>query len=233
MRINKYLAECGVASRRQCDKLIEGGAVKINGKICSLGQEVNDNDNVTVNGKHVVHTVKYEYYIMNKPKGYVCTVSDDKDRKTVMELLPKRAGRVYPIGRLDYATEGLLLFTNDGELSFRLTHPKNEIPKTYMAKIEGIVTEQELDKLRFGIVIDGKITHKCNAHITEADKSHTKVIITITEGRNRQVRKMFEAIGKNVELLKRIKIGDLTLRGLNRGDCRALTQQEIEYLKFL
>jgi len=233
MRINKFLAECGVASRRQCDRLIEDGAVKINGRVCELGQEVNENDNVTVNGKKVIREVKREYYIMNKPKGYVCTVSDDKGRKTVMDLLPKKAGRVFPIGRLDYATEGLLLFTNDGELAFRLTHPKNEIPKTYMAKIEGIVTEGELDKLRAGVVIDGKSTNKCRVHITEAEKEYTKVILTITEGRNRQVRKMFEAIGKNVDFLKRIKIGDLTLRGLDRGACRALTAQEVEYLKFL
>jgi len=233
MRINKFLAECGVASRRQCDKLIEDGAVKVNGKICTLGQEINDGDSVTVNGKKILRTEKREYYIMNKPKGYVCTVSDDLGRKTVMELLPKKAGRVFPIGRLDYATEGLLLFTNDGDLSFRLTHPKNEIPKTYMAKVEGVVTENELDKLRIGVVIDGKKTNKCNAHITEENKEYTKIVLTITEGRNRQVRKMFEAIGKEVSLLKRIKIGDLTLRGLNRGECRALTAAEIEYLKYL
>ncbi len=233
MRINKFLAECGVASRRQCDKLIEDGAVKINGKTALLGQEVNDNDSVTVNGKRIVKDKRKEYYILNKPKGYVCTVSDDKGRKTVMELLPKHAGRVFPIGRLDYDTEGLLLFTNDGDLAFRLTHPKNEIPKTYMAKIEGNITESELDKLRFGVEIDGRMTHRCNAHITDADKESTKVVITITEGRNRQVRKMFEAIGKNVILLKRIKIGDLTLHGLNRGDCRSLTAAEVEYLKFL
>ena len=233
MRINKYLAECGVASRRQCDKLIEDGAVKINGKPCTLGQEVKDGDSITVNGKKIIREIKREYYIMNKPKGYVCTVSDDKGRKTVMDLLPKRAGRVFPIGRLDYDTEGLLLFTNDGDLAFRLTHPKNEIPKTYMARIEGGVTENELDKLRSGVEIDGKLTGKCKVHITDTEKNATKVVLTITEGRNRQVRRMFEAIGKNVDFLKRIKIGDLTLRGLDRGACRALTAHEIEYLKFL
>ncbi|MBQ9481107.1 MAG: rRNA pseudouridine synthase [Clostridia bacterium] len=233
MRINKFLAECGVASRRQCDKLIEEGAVKVNGKPCALGAEVDDGDTVTVNGKRVTYGNKREYYIMNKPKGYVCTVSDDKGRKTVMELLPKHAGRVFPVGRLDYATEGLLLFTNDGDLAFRLTHPKNEIPKTYTAKIEGTVTDKELDKLRFGVEIDGRMTHKCNARITESDKDHTKVTVTITEGRNRQVRKMFEAIGKEVAFLKRIKIGDLTLRGLDRGECRPLTPSEVEYLKLL
>ena len=233
MRINKYLAECGVASRRQCDKLIEDGAVKINGKTCALGAEVNDGDTVTVNGKKISREEKWEYYILNKPKGYVCTVSDDLGRKTVMELLPKHATRVYPIGRLDYATEGLLLFTNDGDLAFRLTHPKNEIPKTYMAKIEGSVTEAEIDKLRFGVEIDGKKTNRCKVSLSESTKESSKVVLTITEGRNRQVRKMFEAIGKNVILLKRIKIGDLTLHGLDRGQCRALTPKEVEYLKLL
>ncbi|MBP5193681.1 MAG: rRNA pseudouridine synthase [Clostridia bacterium] len=233
MRINKYLAECGVASRRQCDKLIEDGAVKINGRLCALGAEVNDGDTVTVNGKKISREEKWEYYILNKPKGYVCTVSDDLGRKTVMELLPKHATRVYPIGRLDYATEGLLLFTNDGDLAFRLTHPKNEIPKTYMAKIEGSITEAELDKLRFGVEIDGKMTARCKVSLTETGKEASKVVLTITEGRNRQVRKMFEAIGKNVILLKRTKIGDLTLHGLDRGQCRALTPKEVEYLKLL
>lgn len=233
MRINKYLSECGVASRRACDKLVEEGVVKINGKVCTLGQEVKDGDSVSVNGKSVIRQVKKEYYIMNKPKGYVCTVSDDKGRKTVMELLPKRAGRVFPVGRLDYDTEGLLIFTNDGELTLRLTHPRNEIPKTYMAKIEGGIEESQLDAIRAGVEIDGKRTKKCNAHIVEGNKDYAKIVLTITEGRNRQVRKMFEAIGKNVAFLKRIKIGDLTLRGIDRGDCRSLTPQEIEYLKFL
>ncbi len=233
MRINKYLAECGVASRRNCDKMIEDGLIKVNGKVCTLGQEVSDKDTITVNGKTIVHHVKKEYYILNKPKGYVCTVSDDKERKTVMELLPKSAGRVFPIGRLDYDTEGLLLLTNDGDLTLRLTHPRNEIPKTYMAKIEGGIEENELDKIRAGVDIDGKRTKKCSAHIIETDKKFAKVVLTITEGRNRQVRKMFEAIGKNVAFLKRIKIGDLTLRGLDRGSCRRLTDSEVEYLKFL
>ncbi len=233
MRINRFLAECGVASRRQCDVLIEDGAVKVNGRVCNVCQEVTDSDNVTVNGKRVTREIKKEYYILNKPKGYVCTVSDDKGRKTVMELLPKKAGRVFPVGRLDYATEGLLLFTNDGDLAFRLTHPKNEIPKTYMAKIEGNLSDGDVDKLRSGVIIDGKKTNKCNVQITDADKDSTKVMLTITEGRNRQVRKMFEAIGKNVDFLKRIKIGNLTLRGLDRGACRSLTPQEVEYLKLL
>lgn len=234
MRINRYLAESGVCSRRSADKMIENGEVKINGKIAKLGDEVDaDRDNVTVSGKRVFPVQKFDYYIMYKPKGYVCTVKDDKGRKTVMDLMPKSAKRLFPVGRLDYDTEGLLLFTNDGDLTFRLTHPKNEIPKTYMAKVEGKVTPEQLSKLRGGVVIDGKITNKCNVNIYEETKEHTKLTLTITEGRNRQVRKMFEEVGKEVVFLKRIKIGDLTLRGMSRGDVRQLNPKEVNYLKNL
>ncbi len=234
MRINKYLAECGIASRRNCDKLIEDGAVKVNGRVCSLGEEIDENsDTVTVNGKNVSAVKSFDYYIMNKPKGYVCTVKDDKERKTVMELLPKNSARIYPVGRLDFDTEGLLLFTNDGDLTFRLTHPKNEVPKTYSLKIEGTISDEALDKLRNGVIIDGVKTNKSNVRITETDKKFTKLNITITEGRNRQVRKMFEAVGKEVIFLKRIKIGELSLKGLNRGEVRKLNKEEINYLKNL
>lgn len=232
MRINKFLAECGVDSRRNCDKLIEDGAVKVNGKVCSLGAEIDENnDNITVKGKNINQLKKFDYYIMNKPKGYVCTVKDEKDRKTVMDLLPKNLGRIYPVGRLDYDTEGLLIFTNDGDLTFRLTHPKNEVPKTYTLKIEGSISDESLEKLRGGVTIDGVKTNKSNVRIIETDKNYTKLNITITEGRNRQVRKMFEAVGKEVIFLKRIKIGDLSIKGLNRGDVRKLNKEEIEYLK--
>jgi len=234
MRINKYLAECGIASRRNCDKLIEDGAVKVNGRVCSLGEEIDENsDTVTVNGKNVSAVKSFDYYIMNKPKGYVCTVKDDKERKTVMELLPMNSARIYPVGRLDFDTEGLLLFTNDGDLTFRLTHPKNEVPKTYSLKIEGTISDEALDKLRNGVIIDGVKTNKSNVRITETDKKFTKLNITITEGRNRQVRKMFEAVGKEVIFLKRIKIGELSLKGLNRGEVRKLNKEEINYLKNL
>lgn len=233
MRINKFLAESGVASRRAADKLIEEGAVTVNGKRCAIGQEISDRDTVCVNGKKVVCNEKNEYYIMNKPKGYVCTVSDDRGRKTVMDLLPQSAGRVYPIGRLDYDTEGLLLFTSDGNLAFRLTHPKNEIPKTYSVKVEGNVTDEQVVTLCRGVVIDGQKTSKCRVAVTESTQNFCKLTVTITEGRNRQVRKMFEAIGKEVVFLKRIKIGDLTLRGLDRGSVRKLTPTEIDYLKNL
>lgn len=231
MRINKFLAECGVASRRAADKMIIDGEVKINGRICSLGDEVNlDDDNVTVNGKTVSTVKKYDYYILNKPKGYVCTVRDDKGRKTVMDLLPPNVKRVFPVGRLDYDSEGLLIMTNDGELTYRLTHPKNEIPKTYLVKLEGTITDEALNKVKNGVVIDGKRTGKCNVKVVEQTRDVVRLHITITEGRNRQVRKMFLAVGKEVKLLKRIKVGELTLRGLDRGEVRKLTAEEVEYL---
>jgi len=233
MRINKFLAERGVASRRACDELVRQNRVYINGKPATLGQETEPSDTVTVDGKVVGQSEKLVYYMMNKPKGYVTTVKDDKGRKTVMDLIPKKSERIFPIGRLDYDTEGLLLFTNDGELANRLTHPIHEIPKTYLAKIEGEISEDAVNTLRNGVFIDGVKTKKCNVRVVEESKSFTKLSITITEGRNRQVRKMFESVKKEVVFLKRIKIGDLTLRGLDRGAVRALTKEEIFYLKNL
>ena len=231
MRINKYLAECGVASRRGCDKLIEEGRVTVNGKTAALGDDIAGGEEIYVDGVPVSHGEKHSYYLLNKPKGYVCTVRDDKGRKTVMELLPPDAGRVFPVGRLDYDTEGMLLLTDDGDLTFRLTHPKNEVPKTYLVKIEKGITDAELNRLRAGVEIDGVLTGKSKVKVIETDKAFTKLQVTITEGRNRQVRKMFEAVGKQVVFLKRIKIGEMRLGSLPRGKVRKLTAEEIFYLK--
>ncbi len=234
MRINKFLAENGIASRRHADEMVSAGRIKINGQTALLGADVQDGDEVLLDDKPIARAEKkLEYYIMNKPKGILCTVSDDRGRKTVMNLLPAGAGRVFPVGRLDYATEGLLLFTNDGELAYRLTNPKNEIPKTYLARVEGTMSEKDLNRIRSGIELDGVLTKKCKAHIVETNKAYTKIHITITEGKNRQIRRMFEAIGRNVDFLKRIKIGELTLRGLDRGEVRSLNDEEISYLKNL
>jgi 23S rRNA pseudouridine2605 synthase len=232
MRINKYLASCGIASRRECDKLIAEGKVKVNGKNATIGLDVSEADEIFVNGNKVA-VKKNEYYIINKPKGYLSTVSDDKGRKTVLDLLPENVGRIYPVGRLDYDSEGLLILTTDGELAQHLTHPSNEVPKTYLVKIEGTATEATLNPIRSGIEIDGYVTKKCKAHIVETNKEYTKIHITITEGKNREIRKMFEAIGKEVMLLKRIKVGELSLRGLDRGAYRKLSQQEVAYLMSL
>ncbi len=232
MRINKFLAENGIASRRHADDMIEKGRVTVNGQLAVLGMDIEETATVFVDGKPInVEEKKEIYYIMNKPKGVICTASDDRGRKTVMDLLPEGVGRVFPVGRLDYETEGLLILTNDGDLSYRLTHPKTEVPKTYMARIEGTMTEKDLNRIRSGIELDGVMTKKCKANIVETNKAYTKVHITITEGKNRQVRRMFEAIGRNVEFLKRISIGKLKLTGLDRGECRELTEQEVLYLK--
>lgn len=234
MRINKFLADCGIASRRNCDKYIKDGLVLVNGKVAELGMEIDENnDSVTFKGKKIKYQPKYEYYIMNKPKGYVCTVSDDKDRKTVMDLLPRTSARVYPVGRLDYDSEGLLLLTNDGDLTNRLTHPSSEIPKTYLVKIEGSLAEDQLASLRKGVMIDGEMTKKCKIQVVDETKEFTKYNVTVTEGKNREIRKMFLTQGKEVKFLKRIKIGDLTLRGLERGEVRKLYNDEVEYLKNL
>ncbi len=231
MRINKFIAMCGVASRRAADQMIFDGEVKINGKICSPGDDVNvGNDVVTVKNKTISLSNTYEYYIMNKPKGFVCTVKDDKGRKTVMDLLPQKIKRVFPVGRLDYDTEGLLILTSDGDLTYKLTHPKNEVPKTYLVKTEKTVSEEDVAKLRAGVYIDGVKTKKCNVRLIESTKTGSKLHVTITEGRNRQIRKMFEAVNNSVDFLKRIKIGDLTISGLNRGEVRKLSAQEIDYL---
>ncbi len=229
MRINKYLAASGVASRRECDKLIADGKVKINGKTAVLGAEVEEGAEVFVNGNKVT-LKKNEYYLLNKPKGYICSVSDEKGRKTVMDLMPQNVGRIYPVGRLDYDSEGLLIMTTDGELAQKLTRPENEVPKTYLVKVEGVVTESMLNPVRSGIEIDGYLTKKCKAHVVETNKAYTKIHITLTEGKNREIRKMFAAIGKEVTLLKRIKVGEITLRGLDRGAYRKLTPAEIAYL---
>ncbi len=232
MRINKFLALSGVASRRACDKLILDGLVTVNGKVCSLGTDIDEvNDTVCVDGKKINQKKKYTYYMMNKPKGYVCTVKDDKDRKTVMDLLPDNVGRLFPVGRLDYDSEGLLIFTDDGDLCNRLLHPSSEIPKTYLVRIEGDLPNESIDKLKRGVYIDGVKTKKCNIKIVDQTKTFTKYHVTVTEGRNREIRKMFLTVGKEVKFLKRIKIGDLGLGGLDRGACRKLTPEEVDYLK--
>jgi pseudouridine synthase len=234
MRINKFLAENGIASRRHADEMIAQNRVKINGILATLGATVEEGDQVFVDDQPIIAKEKdLEYYILNKPKGVICTVSDDRGRKTVMDFLPETAGRVFPVGRLDYETEGLLILTNDGDLSFRLTHPTSEVPKTYLARIEGTMTEKDLNRIRSGIELDGVLTKKCKAHIVETNKAYTKVHITITEGRNRQVRRMFEAIGRTVQFLKRVSIGKLKLTGLDRGKIRKLTESEVLYLQGL
>ncbi|HIW03410.1 MAG TPA: rRNA pseudouridine synthase [Firmicutes bacterium] len=237
MRINRYLAECGLASRRKCEEFVTEGRVTVNGKVITdLSTQIEAGDVVTVGGKRVSPVSKHVYLMLNKPKGCVTTVSDDRGRKTVMDIV--RADypdtRLFPVGRLDYDTEGLLILTTDGDLCNRLTHPSSEIEKVYTAKTEGRVTEDDLAELRRGVVLgDGKKTGKCRAYLLSYDSKTniSTVEVAIKEGMNREVRRMFEAIGKNVVFLKRVAIGDLRLRGVDRGSYRKLTREEVEYLK--
>ena len=237
MRINKFLAEQGIASRRGADAIVAEGRVTINGRTAKAGDDVSPSDEVALDGKLLSHKVKYEYYLLNKPKGCVCTANDeetDRPRKTVMDFLPAGAGRVFPVGRLDYDTEGLLILTNDGDLAYRLTAPQNEIPKTYLVKVSGSVTPVQLNRLREGVEIErGVITKKCRVNVVETNKAYTKLHVTLTEGKNREIRRMFEVVGKPVDFLKRIRLGELTLTGLDRGACRRLSQEEVFYLKNL
>lgn len=231
-RLNKYLADCGVGSRRECDKLIADGCVKINGKIASLGANVEENDSVSVNGRRVTPKTKNYYIMLHKPKGCVTTVKDDLGRKTVMDFVDIKA-RLFPVGRLDYDTEGLLILTNDGDVANKLTHPKNNVEKVYVARLSGSLTEAERQTLERGVEIDGRKTMPAKVEILAKDEHHTRVEVTITEGRNRQVKKMFESVGKEVEFLKRVAEGELRLGGLQRGKYRFLNDREIEYLKGL
>ncbi len=234
MRINKYLADCGVASRRKCDELIAQGKVKVNGKVVrELGLDIKHTDVVLFENRAVRPSVKRVYYKLHKPKGYVTTASDEKGRKTVVELMRKVQERIYPIGRLDYDTEGLLILTNDGDITNILTHPKNNVKKTYIASVEGDITPADIKQISKGVDIGGYVTQPCSAQILDKDDKFTRVEIVIAEGKNHQVKKMFEAVGKTVAFLKRTSIGEIKLGGLSRGEYKALTTKEISYLKSL
>lgn len=231
MRINKYISSCGVASRRKADELIEKGKVKVNGEVLkNPGYDVLKNDVVEVDGQVLTSSEKLVYFMLNKPRGIICSNSDEKGRKTVIDLINCNE-RIYSVGRLDYDSEGLLLLTNDGDLSFKLTHPRNEIEKTYIVKIVGPILESELAVLRNGVKIDGVKYSKCKIKVLSKEKDSTKLEIIIHEGKNREIRRMFEFIGKKVLMLKRVKIAELKLGGLNRGEYRELKPFEIEYLK--
>lgn len=234
MRLNKYIADAGAASRRGADKLIEEGRVKVNGKkVTELGFVINEsNDTVTVDGVKLKPVNRRIYIMLNKPKGCITAVKDDRGRKTVMDYV-ECGKRIFPVGRLDYDSEGLVLLTNDGELAYNLTASKNDVPKTYIAKAEGEIKEEHLKKLRSGIMLDDVMTKPAKARLLSYEKGLSRVEITITEGRNRQVRRMFEALGFNVVFLKRTEIGGVRLGGLARGAWRYLSPKEIKKLKEL
>ncbi len=232
IRLQKYLSDCGVASRRKSEEIILSGRVKVNDEVVDiLGSKVIIGvDVIKVNDVVVKKDEKKVYIMLHKPEGYVTTVKDQFERPTVMDLIKDVDERIYPVGRLDYETSGLLLLTNDGELTFKLTHPKHEVSKTYIAQVIGLPTKEELDNFKEGLFIDGYKTSKAEVNIIKKMERMTTLKITIIEGKNRQVRKMCEAIGHKVGNLKRVATGKLELGDLTRGEYRYLTEKEIEYL---
>ncbi len=232
MRLQKYLATAGIGSRRVCEQYILEGRVKINGEtVNELGRKVEDNDKVIFDNKLIKLKNNYVYYLLNKPTGYVTTVKDEKQRPTVMDLIKDTENRVFPVGRLDYNTSGLLILTNDGQLTYELTHPKHNIDKTYQVKVKGKVTSKDLTRLAQGVYIDDKKTAPAKVQLIKENQVSTVLNITIHEGRNRQIRKMCEAVNHEVLELKRIAIGTIKLENLKIGDYRELTKEELKYLK--
>ncbi len=229
-RLQKYLAAAGVASRRASETLIREGRVAVNGTVIQeMGFRVTPGrDQVTVDGKLVQQEEQMVYLLMNKPAGYVTTVKDTHKRMTVMDLLTDVPYRVFPVGRLDFETEGLLLFTNDGEFAYRMTHPKFKMMKTYLATVQGNVTEDRLKLLRSGVQLEDGITAPAEVNIVRKESHRTVVEISIHEGRNRQVRRMFQAVKHPVLELKRVSIGPLTLKGVGVGEYRYLKETELK-----
>jgi len=225
-RINKYIASCGICSRRKADELISQGKVEINGQVVTdMGHKVDTNDIVKINGKLITKEEEKVYIVLNKPKGYVTTSSDQFNRKNVIDLINENV-RVYPIGRLDMYTEGLLLLTNDGEFANAIMHPRNKIEKTYIVITNTKVTEKQLENLRNGVDIGDYITRPAKAKMI----SENKLQIIISEGKNRQVRRMCEAAGINLLNLKRVQIGNIKLENLQSGKYRYLTEEEKKHM---
>lgn len=233
MRLNKYIADCGVASRRGADALVFAGRVSVNGTPVQMpGIDINpDMDSVCVDGKQLSPADNKVYIMLNKPKGVLCTCKDDRGRRTVLDIVSDIKERLFPVGRLDYDTEGLILLTNDGDFAYRCTHPKHELKKTYRALIRGNLNQEAIKMLRDGVVIDGQKTAKSQLNILEKRGDLSLVDIIIHEGRNRQVRRMFEAVGCRVEKLTRTMVGKLSLDDLKPGEWRHLSAADIEKIK--
>lgn len=232
MRINKYIAHAGVASRRKAEELIKQGLVTLNDQmVTELATTVKSGDRVEVEGQPIYNEEKV-YYLLNKPRGVISSVRDDKGRQTVVDLLPEVKERIYPVGRLDWDTSGLLILTNDGDFTDKMLHPRHEIDKVYVARVKGLASKDNLRPLTKGIVIDGKKTQPARYRIvkTDREKNRSVVELTIHEGRNHQVKKMFEAVGLMVDKLSRTRFGTLDLSGLNSGEARRLNKKEISQL---
>ncbi len=231
-RLQKMIAESGYTSRRKAEELILAGKVLVNGEIITtLGFKVSDEDIIEIDGNILNKNIKKEYYLLNKPREVICSVSDDKKRKTVVDLIDTNS-RIYPVGRLDYDTTGLIILTNDGNFANILMHPSHKVEKTYIAKINGILNEDDFKKIRKGIDIDKRVLKIKHMKVKEVDKKkNTSLVeITIEEGRNHIVRKFFEALHYDVLKLTRIKYANLTLGNLKSGEYRELSKDEVRYL---
>ena len=231
IRLQKHLAECGVASRRKAEELIEAGKVKINGHIAELGAKVDPRrDKVTVRGKAVVPVNEKVYIMLNKPRGFVTTMSDELGRKTVSDLVADAGNRIFPVGRLDRDSEGLLIMTNDGDFANKLTHPSSHVNKTYRVTVKGVAEEEQLLKMKEGIVLDGRKTLPCDCFVAERKPDRTVLIFVLSEGRNRQIRRMCEEVGLEVLRLKRTEIAGVKLGMLPQGKWRPLNEREMRRL---
>ena len=236
MRLQKYMAMCGVAARRKCEEIILSGRVKVNGQVIDqMGTQVNEGDVVELDGAVITPQEQKRYIIYHKPAGEVTTVSDDKGRETVMDRFADFPERIYPVGRLDYDSEGLLLLTNDGEMAQRLTHPSCEVDKVYLVRVAGNPDNEAINRLRRGVFMEGdeRRTYPATVRVVRDESLFSDIVATIPEGRNRQVRRRFDAVGHKVLLLRRIRFGPLELGNLKRGEWRELTEQEIEQLRAL
>lgn len=228
MRLNKYMADAGVCSRRKADEMIKEGRVTVNKKEAVLGMEISSGDIVRVDSEKIKLNTVYEYYMLNKPKRVICSNEDRFGRRLAIDYI-KSKKRLFTYGRLDYMTEGLIIISNDGEVYNHVMHPRKKLYKSYIAKLSREVEEKDMEAWKHGVVIDGKRT--APAKVKKIDKKEIR--IAIFEGRNRQIRKMVEILGYTVESLKRVKVGELTLGYLQPGDYRALTEEEVSYLKSL
>ena len=231
-RLQKIISQAGVASRRAAEKMIEEGRVTVDGVVAEIGAQADASQTICVDGKPLRRPQARVYFLLNKPKGYISTAKDERGRKTVLDLLPEVKERVYPVGRLDGGTEGLLLLTNDGELMNGLLHPAREVWKTYVAQVEGRPTRQELQTLKNGVTLEDGVTAPARVRVLDWDdrKGRTKLEISIHEGKNRQVRRMCETVGHPVYALKRTEFAGLSLSGVKRGEYRALSEDEVAYL---